>query len=357
MDAMIENRLLLHGLIAAAIVVAFVALSRVVRAILAMIGRRLFAKTENVLDDRILEVILKNVAPAMLLIGLQIAIREIRKGVLPADQTLLQILEYAEALLYLAIVLLVVRIISQILREVVGWYLDRISGEGASNLKMTLGPLTNKINAIVVGLVAVIVILDHFGINIGSLLVSLGVGSLAVALAAQDTLANMIAGFVILVDRPFRVGDRIELPTGQVGDVKEIGLRSTRVMNFDNNMIILPNAELVKGKIVNFSFPHRPMRVVLRFDVAHGSDPEKVRSILLGLASRRTALLADPAPAVYMTGVSENGIQLTLMARCSSFEDQFVEETTLREQAYAALRAAGIDIAVVRHEITMTRTA
>jgi MscS family membrane protein len=357
MDAITENRMLFHALIGAGIVLVFVLLSRVVRSILGMVGRRLLAKTQNVLDDRILEVILRFVRPAMLLIGLQIGLREIRKGLVPADLTLLQIHEYADAVLYVATVLLVVRIMLNILREVVGWYLDRISAEGASNLKMTLGPLTNKVNNILIGFVAVIVILDHFSINIGSLLVSLGVGSLAVALAAQDTLANMIAGFVILVDRPFRVGDRIELPTGQVGDVKEIGLRSTRVMNFDNNMIVLPNAELVKGRIVNFSYPHQPMRVLLRFDVAHDTDPEAVRAILLGLASRRPMLMSDPAPAVYMTAVTENGIQMTLMARCASFEDQFAEETTLREQAYAAFRKEGIDVAVVRREITMTRGA
>ncbi len=357
MDALTENRLLLHGLIAAGIVLAFALLSRLVRGVLGLVGRRLLAKTENVLDDRVLEVVLKYVRPAMLLVGLMIAVRELRKGLVPADLTLLQVSEYVDAVLYVAGVLLVVRVILNILREIVGWYLERVSGEGASNLKMTLGPLTNKVNNIVIGLVAVIVILDHFGINIGSLLVSLGVGSLAVALAAQDTLANMIAGFVILVDRPFRVGDRIELPSGHVGDVKEIGLRSTRVMNFDNNMIILPNAELVKGRIVNYSFPHRPMRVLLRFDIAHGADPERVRAILLELASRRSGLLSDPPPAVHMTGVTEIGIQMTFSARCRSFEDQFTEETTLREQAYAAFRREGIGVSVVRREITMSREA
>jgi small-conductance mechanosensitive channel len=287
------------------------------------------------------------------LIGLQIGVREIRKGALPADQTLHQLLEYAESLLYVAAVLLGTRIVLGIIREVIHWYLDRVSAEGAARLKQTLGPLTNKIIDVILGLVAIIVILDHFGINIGSLLVSLGVGSLALALAAQDTLANMIAGFVILVDRPFRVGDRIELAGGQIGDVQEIGLRSTRMMNFDHNMIIIPNAELVKARIVNFSHPWTATRVVLRFEFAEGTDPESVRQILLGLASTRPALARDPAPAVHLTNLTGSAIQLTFSARCASYAEQFSEETALRELAYLEFRKRGLPLAVERREITM----
>ena len=103
-----------------------------------------------------------------------------------------------------------------------------MSGDGSDNLRRAIGPLTTKTVNFALTFVAIIIVLDHFGINIGSLLVSLGVGSLAVALAAQETIANMIAGFVILVDRPFRIGDRIEVGQGVVGDILAIGLRSTR---------------------------------------------------------------------------------------------------------------------------------
>jgi small-conductance mechanosensitive channel len=243
------------------------------------------------------------------------------------------------------------------LREAINWYLDRISAEGGTSLKMTLGPLTNKVVDILIGLVAVIVVLDHFGINIGSLLVSLGVGSLAVALAAQDTLANMIAGFVILVDRPFRVGDRIELASGEVGDVKEIGLRSTRMLNFDNNMIIVPNADLVKGRIVNYAFPLKPMRVLLKFDVAYGTEPAKVRQILTGLASAAPGILPDPAPQVFLTGLSDASVQFTLVARASEYGEQYNAETLLREQAYLAFMKEGIAAPVTQRIVHMKATA
>ena len=352
MDLLREN-MIQHSAIALGIVVAFVLLAFLARGLLGIVGRRLVAKTVNAFDDRVLEVILSHIRPLTIVAGLQIAVREIRKGVLPDDVTAFQIIDYTEQILYLITVVIIVKIILGVLREIINWYLDRISSEGATNLKMTLGPLANKIVDILIGLVAVIVVLDHFGINIGSLLVSLGVGSLAVALAAQDTLANMIAGFVILVDRPFRVGDRIELATGQVGDVKEIGLRSTRVLNFDNNMIIIPNAELVKGRIVNYAFPLKPMRVALQFDVAYGTDPAKVREILTALAGVNPGILRDPAPLVFLTALTDAAVQFTLVARASEYGEQYAAETTLREQAYLAFMKEGIAVPVVQRIVHM----
>ena len=354
---LIHEKLIHHGAIATGIVVAFFLLALLMRSLLGVVGRRIVAKTANALDDRILDVILDHIRPLTLVAGIQIAVRELRKGVMPVDLTAIQILDYTEQIFYLITVVIVVKMVLGFIREAINWYLDRISAEGAVNLKMTLGPLTNKAVDILIGMVAVIVVLDHFGINIGSLLVSLGVGSLAVALAAQDTLANMIAGFVILVDRPFRVGDRIELATGHVGDVKEIGLRSTRMLNFDNNMIIIPNAELVKGRIVNYAFPFKPMRVVLKFDVAYGTDPVKVRQILIALASTTPGLLRDPAPQVFLTAVTDASVQFTLVAQASEYGEQYNAETILREQAYLAFMKEGIAVPVTQRIVHMKATA
>jgi small-conductance mechanosensitive channel len=328
-------------------------MTRLVRRVLTWLGHKFIARTENRLDDMILDVLTSNVRPLMIVTGFFVAIREVRKGLTSDDGTVAQLLEYTDAFLYIAGVIIAVKILLGIIREVINWRLDKIAADGTSNLKLTLGPLTNKVVNILIGLIAIIVLLDHFGINIGSLLVSLGVGSLAVALAAQDTLANMIAGFVILVDRPFRVGDRIELIPGITGDVLEIGLRSTRVLNFDNNVVIIPNADLVKGRIVNHAFPHIESRVLLKLMVAYGTDPECVRAILLGLAANHPDLLPTPAPQVFVTALSESAMEVTLVGRCSEFGKVWGTETTLREQAYLAFMKEGINVPVARRVIRM----
>jgi MscS family membrane protein len=347
------DNLVYHSLIAGGIALVFVLLTRWARSFLTWLGHKLIAKTENVLDDKILEVVMANVRPLMIVIGLFVGIREVRKGLGPDDTTVTQLLEYADALLYIAGVIIAIKILLGIIREIINWRLDTISADGTSNLKLTLGPLTNKVVNILIGLIAIIVLLDHFGINIGSLLVSLGVGSLAVALAAQDTLANMIAGFVILVDRPFRVGDRIELIPGITGDVLEIGLRSTRVLNFDNNVVIIPNSDLVKGRIVNHAYPHIESRVLLKLVVAYGTDPNRVRAILLKLAADHPDVLRVPAPQVFVTALSENAMEATLVARCSEFSKVWGAETTLREQAYLEFMKEGINVPVPRRVIRM----
>jgi MscS family membrane protein len=167
----------------------------------------------------------------------------------------------------------------------------------------------------------------------------------------------MIAGFVIMIDRPFRVGDRIELPTGQIGDVHKIGLRSTGIMNFENNLIIIPNAELAKGRIVNISFPNDATRVLLRFDLALGTDTAKVRSLLLQLADEHPDILRDPAPQVFVTSLNESGVQCTLVGRCSNYLKQFEIETGLREKVHELFMKARISFGVSQRIVRMKQEA
>ncbi|MFI5289764.1 MAG: mechanosensitive ion channel family protein, partial [Polyangia bacterium] len=119
-------------------------------------------------------------------------------------------------------------------------------------------PLFTKVVGLVVGLILVAVVAKHFGQDITTLIAALGVGSLAIGLAAQQTLGHMIAGFVLLVDRPFRVGDRIRLATGEVGEVLDVGVRATRILMADQNILIVPNADLVNNRVVNLAAAPAP---------------------------------------------------------------------------------------------------
>jgi MscS family membrane protein len=351
-----RNEMAFHGTVAVCIVVAFSVLSRAMRALLRWAAHKVFTKTETVLDDRIVAVLLRHVRALMVLTGLHIAVRELRKAILPSDETLTQLLDYAGSLLYIAVVILAVKIILGIIREIIDWYLERVAADGSPALKNSLGPLTSKVVNILVGMVAVIIILDHFGVNIGSLLVSLGVGSLAVALAAQDTLSNMIAGFVLLVDRPFRVGDRVEIPSGQIGDVQEIGLRSTKMLNFDNNVIIIPNAELVKGHITNLAYPLSAVRLTISVNVAYGTEPDRVRTILLELATAHPDVLKEPAPEVHFTALRDSSIEFMLIARAVDFRKRWAAENAIRESAYTRFAAEAIVIPFPQRVVHLQRT-
>ena len=103
-------------------------------------------------------------------------------------------------------------------------------------------------------MIALLIILPFYGVNITALVAALGVTSLAIALAAQDTIANVIAGFLIMIDRPFRLGDRIKLPSGELVKVLSIGVRRSTFVSDESAIIIVPNSNLSKSKIVNYTY-------------------------------------------------------------------------------------------------------
>ena len=134
------------------------------------------------------------------------------------------------------------------------WYKQNVASRTKTRLDEQFVPLFAKLTNVILWVIALIILLSHFGININALVATLGVGSLAIALAAQDTIANLIAGFLIMVDRPFKIGDRIKLPTGEMVEVLEIGTRRSKFLSEDKAIIIVPNLDLSKKKIVNYTY-------------------------------------------------------------------------------------------------------
>lgn len=134
------------------------------------------------------------------------------------------------------------------------WYRQNVASRTKTTLDERFVPLFAKLTNVILWIIALIILLSRFGININALVATLGVGSLAIALAAQDTIANLIAGFLIMVDRPFKIGDRIKLPTGEMVEVLEIGTRRSKFSSEGKAIIIVPNLDLSKKKIVNYTY-------------------------------------------------------------------------------------------------------
>lgn len=155
----------------------------------------------------------------------------------------------------LTIFIIMTGFISQrIIGAVVSWYKENIASKTATKLDDKLMPLVRRVLNVLVWVIALLMILPLYGININALIATLGVGSLAVALAAQDTISNIISGFMIMVDSPFRVGDKIKIPSGEVVTVLDIGVRRSKFLSEDNAIIIVPNLELSKSRIVNYTY-------------------------------------------------------------------------------------------------------
>ncbi len=203
------------------------------------------------------------------------------------------------------------------------WYLVDVASKTSTTLDDEFIPVFRRMAKVVVFFVAVTIILGHFDVKITALLGAAGFASLAVALAAQETVANMISGFTILVDRPFRVGDRVELADGTVGDVSDIGLRSTKILSFDSTQLIIPNKQISSARIINHSYPDAKVKLRKDYTVAYGSDVEKVKRLLVEIASQHAKVLKDPEPGVYFTDFGDSALVFKLVCWVEDYKDKF----------------------------------
>lgn len=138
---------------------------------------------------------------------------------------------------------------------VLHWYALNVATKTETKFDHEFLPLLRKIANIVIWVIAFLTILTNFGVNVTAIIATLGVTSLAIALAAQDTIANIIAGFLIMIDRPFRIGDEIKLPTGERVRTLDIGVRRSRFVDLgDGSIVIVPNLDLSKSKVINYTY-------------------------------------------------------------------------------------------------------
>jgi small-conductance mechanosensitive channel len=200
------------------------------------------------------------------------------------------------------------------------------------------------VGAVALGLFGLIALLRSFDVDVNSLVVSLGVGSLAVGLAAQDTLANMFAGFTLMLDRPFVIGDRIRLASGETGDVVEIGIRATRVRTLDDTIVVVPNSLLTKERVANLSRPTRSVTTRAEVGIAYGSDLDEAKGILA--AAARRSRYADPTrePVVLVTRFGDFAVNLLVVFWARDYAEQGLALSEVYETIYRELARAGIEI-------------
>src|SRR5206468_9971944 len=273
-------------------------------------GKRLARRTASSLDDYVLNAIRWPVSLLIFLFSVYVALHRFAFA----------LLSFLDGVIFVISVFLIVYTLIRVSVAVLGWYSEKVVKlrEGEA-LARELLPLADKVAKLIFTAMGLIMILDHFRIDIKSILVTLGVGTLAIGLALQDTLANMFGGLTILLDRPFRVGDRIKLSTGEVGDVQDIGIRSTRVLSQEGNLLIMPNALLVKAMMTNFSFPDDRAIIVIDVGVAYGSDTEKAKQLMLEAAREHPKVLAAPAPTAAFKSFGDFALNLSLICFTSNF--------------------------------------
>ncbi len=231
-----------------------------------------------------------------------------------------------------------------------------ISRSSETALDETALPMVNRFVRFIVIAIGLLLAMTHLGLQIAPLLAGAGVAGLALSLAAKDTLSNLIAGVLLIMDRPFQVGDRIELwnaprETGTWGDVIEIGLRATKIRNPDNLVVVVPNNEIMRRDIINYTMSGEDIRLRIPFSVAYESDIERAKVLLKEAAHEVVGVKLDPAPIVIVRGFgpSEVNLQLRVWIEEARNRRRLADEIT--EKAMVKFAGAGIEIPYPKRDL------
>ncbi len=190
--------------------------------------------------------------------------------------------------------------------------------------------------------VALVQALTVAGVNVAALAASVGIAGITIGFAARDSLGNIISGVMVFWDRPFVIGDLVEIGDFY-GTVQRITLRSTRIVTVDGRMLAVPNSTIVNTIVASYTnFPH--LRLDIGFTIGTGEDVDRVRGMLLELVRDPAIYLADPAPAVVVTAINDYNLQLELRAWIGNEREHIARRTALREQVFERLRTEGVDM-------------
>lgn len=219
--------------------------------------------------------------------------------------------------------------------------------------------LLNRFSGAILYVTAVILALDVVGINVMPFIAGAGVAGIAIGFAAKDTLSNLIAGVLLIIDRPFEVGDRIEVwsapkDSASWGDVIDIGLRATKIKTTDNIVIIIPNNEIMKRDIVNYTILTAKIRVRVNIGIAYEADIQKAKAVIIDVARRMDWAADTPAPKVVVRNFGDSSVDLQLRVWIKEARRRMDTISFVIDQVKEAFDQAGIEIPYPKRDIQIS---
>lgn len=315
-------------------------ISKIARFILEK-AKKVATKTKFELDDRIIEFLERPVSVLSIFLGVFFAIKYISPDLIIYEINLTKPFQVAGILIA---AYFTARIFAGILR----WYGDEIATKTKSHLDDSIVPFMRRAVYLVVFTIAGIFILNLFGIKLTAVLAGLGIASLAVGLALQDTLSNFFSGIWMAFDRPIKVGDFIEIEPTKTGHVEEISWRNTRIRTLQNNIVIIPNSKLSQNILTNYHAPNSEVGVKAEASVSYDMDLEKVEKITQEVAEKIQKTIKGAVktfePTVRYNEFGDSGINFYVMLRAETYPDQFFIKHEFIKQLYKKFKKERIEI-------------
>ncbi len=311
--------------------------AKVIYLILTHLVGRLVKKTATQLDDIILSKVKAPIFYLIILAGIATA-----SNFLPLP-TLARVV-FSRILLSIVIVISCYLASSFINVLIKGWFTQRRMVMGKTKGRELI-ILSRKILNFIIFILLVIFILTLWNVRVTSLVASLGIAGFVLGFALRDIFANIFGGIALIADKSFKIGDFIKLESGEVGEIIDIGLRSTRIKSFDEgNEIIVPNNSLVTSKITNYGRPLINLKIVVKIGVAYGSDIKKTRQVLLDCVKKIDGIQEDPPPRVYFMEMADFSLNFRVVFWIADFRQRFDTRDKFVSLAYEELQSKGIKI-------------
>jgi len=281
----------------------------------------LLRKTRNTLDEDVLTLLRKPVFLTIVIFGIGLIADTLSENgrLIPLFDSLLS------SLLILVWALFFLRATKLIL--------PGISQHGTGLVTTRTLPLMLNLSLVVISSIAIYLLFTTWKIDMTAWLASAGVLGIAIGFAAKDTLGNLISGVFIMTDAPYKIGDFVVLQDGMRGEIRNIGIRSTRLLTRDDVEVTIPNSIMGNTAVINETGgPHEKYRIRVKTSVAYGSDIDQVRECLMNVAASSTFACDFPEPRVRFRSFGDSGLQIELLC--------WINEPVLRGRAMDDLNTA-----------------
>jgi small-conductance mechanosensitive channel len=310
-------------------------------------------KTKTEVDDIILRIIRTPLLVLVFFYGVVNSLR-ILDEYIPES-----VLDTIDAIWGVVAVLILFYVAYKLFKDILVYYGQLIAERTSSNIDNVIIPIVEKIGVVIIGLLGLGYVLGYMNIDLTMFVAGGVVISMVIAFAAQETLSNFFSGIFILTDRPFKEEDTIILPDGDWYEVRDIGLRSTRLFRYkDSCLITIPNNKLANEKIINYSNPYDKCRIRKTVGVAYGTDVEKTRELLKEIIYANPHVVTDKEglePTIRFDELADSSINFFIQVIVDERENKLGVVDYLNSEIYRRFNEEGIEIPYPQRVIHMKK--
>jgi small-conductance mechanosensitive channel len=304
---------------------------------------KLALKTKTEVDVKIIEAIQHPISIGLILVGTNLFFLELMSDY--AFETYIK--QTINSVLIIIFVTTLLKVIDIIIEE----WSNNWSKKTKAKIDNQIIKLLHQISTLLGYIFGVLWVLSVWGVKVGPLLAGLGIGGIAIAFALQPTLANIFGGISLILDKSIKVGDVVKLSSGDSGSVYDIGIRSTRIKTWTNEILIIPNSVLVSSTLTNFNQPNRVVRADIPFGVAYGSNIQKVKKLALDCVKGEEHVLPDPAPSVMFLEMADSSLNFQLRFFVDDLSDKWPTHQRVIEKLYNTLNKNKVNIPFPQREL------